>query len=420
MLREEGQQRVELPDVAEALQDLYWARDLEALGLPVPQDDTGQYLAIAPDGAKVVSTHADATVVQIHAEACGALDLDSEQVMFFLCKAPLRNMASMGVPFSRALSLVPKAWVRESKRQTGVFIDARDLGEGITFHLFDTNLIRLQDVTALLDFTVPEHLIVKVAGTDGPSLDAGLHRISQGALLTLWAVEAVDVGSEETEEDTSFSDDAEPDPWRRPFYLMAAVYGFQYRVDFMRISVVPEDDSASVVQALEEELSDNGNWKHLCAVHPQPQTEYIAVVVESTWTRMVGLLPVLIAVEEASPRLFAFFVRHEFCLAEIIAVMAVDWKEEYEVYAGGEPYQLRHGVQYQAVRGMLIAICRSGVERPQYQTLEQRLLTPHEWALTDPSYFRPQDPLLLGKLGVSAGRAWRKPTDGATWFCHVV
>ena len=214
ILREVRQQRVELPDITEALEDLYWARDLDANGVPEPLPADSKYLAIAPDSATVIETSEELTVVQLHSFACEVLNLGLHATTIIMCRQPMVNMSFAGKPFSRAIALVPTDWLQEAPRRTGVFIDARDLGESITFHVCASNTVTLDEVISLLDFAVPEHMIVRISGTDGPYDDAGRHRISPGSLLTLWAVDRDEAECAEEELLPTSSEEEEDDVGR--------------------------------------------------------------------------------------------------------------------------------------------------------------------------------------------------------------
>ena len=134
-LREEVQQRVELPSTEEALQDVYWARDIARIGMPIPDPAGSKVLVIAPDASVVLDPPDDLTAVQQHAFACEALDLSLNGTVLIHCHQELCNMSFMGISYSKMVALFPKDWITSGPRKTGVFLDARDLGESVTFHV---------------------------------------------------------------------------------------------------------------------------------------------------------------------------------------------------------------------------------------------------------------------------------------------
>ena len=120
------------------------------------------------------------------------------------------------------MALVPKEWIQCGPKRTGVFIDARELGESFAFHIFDTDRARISDILETIDVQIPGDLLARVTGTDGPIAGSDFHKVSQGALLTLWTEDEAQPVS-----DTAGEDGDSAAPWRRPFYLGVAVYSFQ-------------------------------------------------------------------------------------------------------------------------------------------------------------------------------------------------
>ena len=195
----------------------------------------------------------------------------------------------------------------------------------------------------------------------------------------------------------------EEDPWRRPFYLLAVVYSYQTRTVNVRISILPEDTAETVATELEETVFEGDEFHFLCAVQPQPLGRHIAMVTESTWTRLSGLVPVLIDPSFVGGVPFQIFVKRELRLSDIVAAMGDDWRTGFCVYADDADEALGASNLYMAHDGMLLAVCPADAERPQFQCLEDRLLRPQDWAVRCTEVNEPDEPLLLHHAVILGG-----------------
>ena len=182
-LRDTALHRIELPTVQEALRDLYWIRDIEHLGMPSPPEASGMVLAFSPMTAKVIEVAANATVPQLNAAACEALDMDCGSVALVVCTTPLTHASYCGRPFEGIIAVHPRGWMHHTTTSTGVFLDPRDLGESLTFHVFGSNQVSDHEIIDVVESSVPADLTVKISGTAGPATRDGCQWIVQGALL---------------------------------------------------------------------------------------------------------------------------------------------------------------------------------------------------------------------------------------------
>ena len=394
-LRREDLQRIALPELEAALADPYWIRDLEAHGVPTAEEHPEQTLFIAPANAMVVEVGEVPTGPQLHEMACEVFELDVQLNVLLLCTSDLGGATHCGDAYARVAAILPKCWLRRTHGCTGVFIDARDIGQEITFHLFDSNMVTVEELMTMLDVRVPDGRIIRIAGTDEPEDAEGKHKISQGALLTMWTVDAND-----SEEDDSVNDSSESEEeglrhrWKRPFYAMATVYQFQYRTERLRISIIPEDDSDSVLEELQFSFLEASMWYILFQVKPQPNTEYIAVVTEGAWEKAAGRCAVLIDAMPVGGKCFQAFCNEEFRRQDIIAIMGADWRPTFQILAGGDR-PVDDECLHTASSGMLITVCRAGEDGPVYRSLEDRLRAPQDWVPEDPAHQYQDDPLHL-------------------------
>ena len=396
-LRPAGLQRIALPKLEEALSDLYWARDVRHAGIPTSGAEENYVLAIAPEGAKVLDVSAQPTVPQLQQILCDVFDRAPDlNMMVFSCHG-VDDVSYSGVPYSRIVALMPHAWLQSASRRTGVFLDARELGEAVAFHVFSSDAVSLEDIAATLETAVPDGIELQVTGTDGPFDDGNRFRISQGSVLTVWVRNAEGSSTEEiplsTEDSGEEADDR--NPWRRPFYLPVKVFRFQSRTHHLRLSILPEDDVVSVIDELEATVLEGDNLRALCPARPQPGIPYITVLQESVWTRMLMLQPILIDLTCVSGHCFMEFFEREFCLDDVARVLGVDWDDSLFVYAWGYSHRLEPERTYEATQGMVISICGSHESRPDLRQLDDRLRNPQDWAALDLAEACTDEPLLL-------------------------
>ena len=158
------------------------------------------------------------------------------------------------------------------------------------------------------------------------------------------------------EEEVTTSESEIHDPWKRPFYVMAAVHGYQYKTEYAKVSVIPKDDAASLIQALEEDLFHSDSWRYICPVRPQPCSQFVTVVVEYTWTRLLGLNPIYVDVIGPESRGFTAFIGQECSLADLIRLMGSDMV----VYGEGIEGVMTEDSVYPTFKAMLFTVCRPG------------------------------------------------------------
>ena len=381
-LRTTALQRIEVPYLADALLDLYWARDLNLHGLPAVDPPDDKALVIATEAARILDVSHEPTVPQLHRYACNALEIDPEQTAITLGRARVNNFTYNGATFDQLVALVPKDWLETTPRQIGVFLDARDFGEPISFHVFNTNKVHANDVVEALELTLPPGIAVKVSGTAGQPDADGRSLIVAGDVIVVWA-EASDSDGPTEEDASTSSSSPTPDPWTRPFYVTAAIYARQRSVHFLRVSVIPEDDGDSLAAEIDETYYQGDHFRMLCPVQPQPNSGFVSVIAEMTWTNMQGLLPILIDLTAVGGRRFASFLGMEFSLDELIVAIGPEWRHDFVVFAEGVDTPLYRGFQYPALRGMLVSVVASGEERPNCRSLDHRLRHPQDWAATD-------------------------------------
>ena len=316
-LRNAATQRVEVPFLAEALSDLYWARDLNVRGFPAVGVPDGLSLIIAPEAAQIIRVQHELTVPLLHRQACGAMEVDAEQFSMTLGRRHMTNFSYNGSPLERLIALVPKDWLHTNPGQTGVFLDAREIGEPISFHVFSTNAIKAMDVAEALELQLPHDISLRITGTDAPANEEGTFRITTGDILVVHAVDDGGAVCSEEATSTTTSESLFCTPWARPFYITAAIYTRQRSTHYLRVSVLPEDDAASLVAEIDDSYYEHDHFRFLRVVCPQPSSGYVSVITDTHWTQLAGLIPVLIDMTVVLGHRFATFIKSAFCLEDL-------------------------------------------------------------------------------------------------------
>ena len=67
-----------------------------------------------------------------------------------------------------------------------IFIDARDLGVGLSFHVVESRLISLEDLLDLVDYETPENIVISLTGYDYQRDGTTNFLFTTGAVATLW------------------------------------------------------------------------------------------------------------------------------------------------------------------------------------------------------------------------------------------
>ena len=424
VLRPRHYQRVEMPTLAESLADLYWSRDVETHGLPRAPSPDGKRLILSAETACVISVDANITVPALNVAACRATGLDPALSYLVLCNGVMEQPAYQGVPYRTVVGVIPRSWITGMPRPTGVFLDTRDFGEEVAFHVFPYHEVCVEEIVTLLEVAVPPGYTAWISGTDGPADRDGYHRISQGLLITLW------VESEPDEDDGQHSvaagshmalESASGRFFRVP-ELTAAVFMVQRKTTYVQVTMLPGDTASTFVRALQDVLYEGDQWHRLYAVCPQPQTGYVATVMDTTWTGLLGVVPVVIDATDIGDGIFATFLQREFCRDDISTLFGASWDDDFVLLAPTAGQSILGSQLYPAFKGMLIVALRAGTALPELQDLEMRLEHPHSWAceVTDaPVQDEPPLPQSTALLGWESGRrVLQLPAEGGWADLH--
>ena len=262
-----------------------------------------------------------------------------------------------------------------------MFLDTRDFAEEVAFHVFPYQEVCVEEIVGLLEVAVPARQTAMTSGTDGPADREGYHKISQGLLITLWVEsdQPEDASAEDGESSGQADDEMEHSELSlqagRFFHLpelTAAVYLLQNRTAYVQASLTMDDSAAAFVHALEGALFEGDPCRFLCEVQPQPETSFVVVVMATTWSRLLGLIPILIDARDVGGHLFAAYTGHEFCRDDIAARMGHDWSEDFVVHAPAANATITGDQRYPSLNGMLVIVLRADGALPELLDPELR------------------------------------------------
>ena len=382
---------VDMPSVQEALDDLYWIRDVATAGMPCAPPATYHSLMIGPDSSYVSTDASELSFLGLHEVTAEAFDTVVDASSLIPCATRIDEAAFRGQPFESAWALMHNISHDPDSSGTGVFIDPRDFGLGIFFHVFLSRTIEPHDVLDILDFHVPGGFGVKVSV--GASVASDETRpISNGCLITVWVekLEADDAAPEEEPDDsmsaacsTISESSGVGHSWRRPFYISVKVFGVQVEPRIVRLSVIPEDDINSIIIELLSNVLDADGYRSLVPISPQPADDSIIFAMSAAWITSRRQFPVMIDASRAGGRSFICMLGAHFSKADIVHQFGTDWPVNAVIWLPGPRCWVD---EHQAIRtgdGMLIVILRSADELGQLPPLEEasgKLLHPQDWA----------------------------------------
>ena len=377
---------VQMPGIGEALQDLYWARDFESSGLPRAPSPAGHALVIGPISQFVDDSFSERTVPEVHSLACNAFGMDEDFAMLVLCNDRIDDAAYMGQPYSSAWAVHPKVPSHWGNQWAGVFIDARDLGAGVLFHVFHDRTVGPEDVIDLIDVRPPDgYQALLVHGDEEPA--AGRRAVATGSLLIVWLEKITSLGTpleEEQDESipTTSSEAAAPaadSRWRRPFDVVAAIYRLQHVAQHVRVSVIPEDDVDSLIEELLDGVLDAHGLFTLVPVVPQPAGDCLTFVTSTVWIDECGLVPALVDARACGEQCFAVMLHPTFNLDSIVQSFGIDWPRGAEAWVPLLGDVLTSGREILAQPGMLIVVQPSGTPSIELGLIDDKILRPATW-----------------------------------------
>ena len=188
-----------------ALQDLDWAWDVEARGMPSEPSSEGRLMILGPDHSFVLGSTNQMPFPQIARNIAACLSAETSDMVFYLPREPLDSLAFYGRPVAGAVAVDFRGPATGSTQSCGIFVDCRDLGAAIDFHIFATRVLSCADFVDTLGVDIPSGYFVRVEGYDCEAGQPDHFVFRHGAVATLWLELDVEVRS------TSSHDPADQD-----------------------------------------------------------------------------------------------------------------------------------------------------------------------------------------------------------------
>ena len=186
-LRFEGRVRVELPTMHQALQDTYWARDVENLSLPHAPPADGRILVLRPNVNYVFRAPAAISTEDLHARLARAANSNVEALAMFVPNQEFELPAFRGAAVLEAIvALYPRADLPSTESWTAIFIDARDFGISFDFQVHDTVALQTHSISDALGCDVLPGYEFYINGYDRYLRDANAFQCLIVSSVAVW------------------------------------------------------------------------------------------------------------------------------------------------------------------------------------------------------------------------------------------
>ena len=212
-LRFSGRARVELPTIHQAMQDTYWARDVENLGLPHAPPADGRILVIRPNVNYVFCAPVDISTEELHSRLARAAHSTVEALAMFVPNHDFELPAFRGAAVETVIALYPRADLPPTDSWTAIFVDARDLGISFDFQVHADVVLQSRSISSALGCDVVPGYEFYINGYERYLRDADAFRCPVGSSIAVWLDRpGLFVAEDETSQDSSSPPLNEPLP----------------------------------------------------------------------------------------------------------------------------------------------------------------------------------------------------------------
>ena len=416
-LRFDGRVRVHLPDIVEALQDVYWARDLDRLGLPENPSPKGRLLVLYKDYRYILRVDENITKDELHAKLARQIRSTTDAERLLLPQGEFEQPAHRGIPLTTVAALCPHASF-STGQHTAVFIDARDLGQPIHFQLHESADLTASDFVAGMDFCPPPGFSVHADGSVEPIAGTGNFSCSTGCCFAIWCdrdnardhpvrgpsiLQAMPGDSTYLDDNVASSEDSgsvrarsrtprrlaiaptsQSSGWARagrdedaahlPVQFHAVVYRLQ-RPPFYRLVHGRHPFTLTSLEAMVHDALFNGDqdWE-LIPLRPQQDGIAFQFLVTSSWCFDAGLFPCLIDGEWFGIPSFVAMVGPAIRAADVRAILSADWPSGAVIYVLGG-HMLDDNEETFVHRGMAVVLRAAGAPPPAYVNTDDKVVS---------------------------------------------
>ena len=416
-LRFDGRVRVHLPDIVEALQDVYWARDLDRLGLPENPSPKGRLLVLYKDYRYILRVDENITKDELHAKLARQIRSTTDAERLLLPQGEFEQPAHRGIPLTTVAALCPHASF-STGQHTAVFIDARDLGQPIHFQLHESADLTASDFVAGMDFCPPPGFSVHADGSVEPIAGTGSFSCSTGCCFAIWCdrdnardhpvrgpsiLPAMPGDSTYLDDNVASSEDSgsvrarsrtprrlaiaptsQSSGWARagrdedaahlPVQFHAVVYRLQ-RPPFYRLVHGRHPFTLTSLEAMVHDALFNGDqdWE-LIPLRPQQDGIAFQFLVTSSWCFDTGLFPCLIDGEWFGIPSFVAMVGPAIRAADVRAILSADWPSGAVIYVLGG-HMLDDNEETFVHRGMAVVLRAAGAPPLAYVNTDDKVVS---------------------------------------------
>ena len=195
-----------LVDLEVAMGNLDWVHDVQAHGLPRARRPEGRLLVTLSDHDVIIhvayppSDHALqdrlATLLRVSVREMEVIWPQHE-----IADVEHKRRPVMGVVSALKLS----DWV-DRDRDCAVFIDARDLARPVSFHVFRSRWIPVEQLFRAINFQLPADIVVYIKGHEYFDADHDAYVFTHGAVVTLWCATPGEEAEADLDRDSGSSD----------------------------------------------------------------------------------------------------------------------------------------------------------------------------------------------------------------------
>ena len=177
-----------LVDLDIALQDLDWVHDVNTLGMPRAPGADGKMLVGCEDYAILLTTAYPPSMRTLHRQIATLHRAEFDDVALIVPQYEIDSVAYRGKPAMGMVGTFQYSRHPSFVDGTGcaIFIDARDLGVGLSFHVVESRLISLEDLLDLVDYETPEDIVISLTGYEYQREGSTNFLFTTGAVATLW------------------------------------------------------------------------------------------------------------------------------------------------------------------------------------------------------------------------------------------
>ena len=407
-IRYEGRAGVALPDMAEALSDTYWARDLHELALPRAANPASRILVIGHRSSFVYHGEPDIPGIELHRRLARLTREAIEDVALVLPRDDFELPAYRGMPIESLVALVPRSAYPDAQNWTGVFVDARDLGASFVFQLHSRDDLSTTDILRALCFDLLPGFEAYLSGYDS-RVPAGRFRCLIGSCLGIWldrpglaytssdtdqddarpAASARNLSEEQTDSasprsrsprrgvrggefEMQLSDEEDLDDTNPQFTLHAVVFSLQSAPCRVSTCTLPGKNASEVTTLFRASVCGDNADRCLIPLRPQPDCGELRFMASASWVHEAGLFPCLVDATWYGLPAFVKMFGASVTFSEVRDSLSIDWPDNGVVYVLGAGRLSEEAGPLFVHRGLSLVIRPFGFP-PAFSNLEDKV-----------------------------------------------